>query len=200
MTAKLATLLVASAAAVAACGDTSGPAFGGDSQRYLLAGDQMASPDFAVSAPPATRTAADLAAGDSAVAQRLTGDGLAGAASVTYARVVDFGTANGPIEVIDTVERFASSSGAHASYAADVAARDAASGEVPASTGALGDEAHADSLVKTAPDGLQAVQVIVEWRTANVVVLLTVRGRYGGTRLDDALLLAHRQESVQLAG
>ena len=66
------------------------------------------------------------------------------------------------------------------------------------SAGPLGDEAHADSLVMTAPDGVQAVQVTLEWRVANLVVVLIARGRYGGTRLDDALVLAHRQTSIQL--
>ena len=199
MTAKLAAPLLALAVTLTACAST-GPAFTGDPRQYLLTIDQMASADFTVDSAPAPQTAAALAAGDSAAAQRLTDDGLSAAASVTFARAVEFATSNGPVEVIDTVERFTSSAGAHASYAADIAARDAAHGEVATSTGALGDEAHADSLVMTAPDGLQAVQVVLEWRAANAVVVLTVRGRYGGTRLDDALVLAHRQASAQLNG
>lgn len=184
MTARLVALLGASVAALAACGGTPGPAFTADPRQYLLTIDQLASPDFTVDPAQAPPRAPAHAA----------------VASVAFLRSVDFATSNGPIEVIDTVERFPSSADAHASYAADVAARDAAHGEVPASTGALGDEAHADSLVVTAPDGIPAVQVLAEWRTANIVVVLTLRGRYGGTRLDDALLLAHRQMSAQLNG
>ena len=139
-----------------------------------------------------------LAGGDQQAASRLSDVGFDAAASVSFARTIDFATSNGPIEVIDTVARFAGDDGARAWFSADTKRRDGQSGEVAMSTGSLGDEAHADSLVATAPDGLQAVQVTVQWRVANVVVLLQVRGRYGGTRLNDALILAHKQTSAQL--
>lgn len=183
----------------AACGGAAPPRFTADAKHYLLTLDQMASPGFVVDVPPATVPASALGGGDAAVAQRLTSDGLADAGQVTFSRTVDFGTANGPVEVIDTVERFTSDAGAHSSYRADVSRLDGEKGEVAMSTGALGDEAHADSLLATAPDGLQAVQITLQWRVANVVVVLEVRGRYGGTRLDDALFLAHAQTSKQLA-
>jgi hypothetical protein len=44
------------------------------------------------------------------------------------------------------------------------------------------------------------VQITVAWRVGNVVNLLVLRGRYGGARLDDALILAHRVTSTELAG
>lgn len=180
----------------AACG-AAGPRFTADPAHYLLTLTQMASPDFTVDLPAAPLPATGLAGGDAQAARQLAGDGFDVAARVSFQRVVDFNTSNGPIEVINTVARFTGDTGAHAWFAADTKRRDGQSGEVPISTGSLGDEAHADSLVATAPDGLQAVQITVQWRTANVVVLLQVRGRYGGTRLDDALILAHRQTSTQ---
>lgn len=158
----------------------------------------MESPGFVVDVAPATVPATALGGGDAVVAQRLAADGLADAGQVTFSRTVNFGTANGPVEVIDTVERFSADAGAHSSYQADVSHRDGEKGEVAMSTGALGDEAHADSLLATTPDGLQAVQITLQWRVANVVVVLEVRGRYGGTRLDDALILAHAQIAKQL--
>jgi hypothetical protein len=191
-------MVAALATVAAACGGSASPRYTADAQRYLLTLDQMVASDFTVAASPASLTATALAAGDAAVAQQLESNGLASAAQVTFARTVEFSTANGPVEVIDAVERFATADGAHASYRADVSRRDRQQGEVATSAGSLGDEAHADSLVATAPDGLQAVQIALEWRIANVIVLLQVRGRYGGTRLDDALVLAHRQTSTQL--
>ncbi|MBV8196189.1 MAG: hypothetical protein JOY80_11765 [Candidatus Dormibacteraeota bacterium] len=164
---------------LAACGGGSTGRFSADPRQYLLTIDEMVSSDFTVSMAPALTDATT--------------------ASVSFARSVDFGTSNGPIAVIDAVQRFASTDAAHSSFAADASRLDAEKGEVVTSTGALGDEAHADSLVMTAPDGIQAVQITLEWRVSNVVVTLIVRGRYGGTRLDDALELAHRQTSTQLA-
>ncbi|MFN2582165.1 MAG: hypothetical protein ABR498_05430 [Candidatus Dormibacteria bacterium] len=187
------------ALAAPACGGASSARFNADPQHDLLTLDQMESPGFTVESPPASKSAADLAAGDQTGLDRLDTDGFAAAASVGYARTVDFATSNGPIAVVDTVERFNNEVGAHSSYAGDIADRDRLQGEVAVSTGPLGDEAHADSLVMTAPDGIQAVQITLEWRVDNVIVVLQVRGRYGGARLDDALLLAHKQTSTQLA-
>ena len=181
------------------CGDSNAPRFTADASRYLLTLDQLESPDFSVDQAAAPVTATALAGNDSKTALDLDLYGFAGAASVSYARTVDFATSNGPIEVIDTVSRFDSNEGAHSWFALETRHRDAESGEAPLSAGALGDEAHADSNVATTAAGLQAVQVSLEWRVANVVVLVQVRGRYGGTRLDDALTLAHRQTSKQLA-
>lgn len=187
------------AALLVACGPaTSAPQLTRDPTAYLLSLDQLDDPGFTVDTAPAHETASELA-GSSAAARRLTADGLTAAATVSYSRDVDFATSNGPVVVIDTVERFASDSGAAASFGADAAARDAQSGEVATSAGPLGDQAHADSVVKNAPDGIAAVQIIVEWRVTNAVVILTLQGRYGGTRLNDALTLAHQQTSAQLS-
>lgn len=192
-------MLALTACAVAACGSAPGPRFTANAKRYLLTLDQMQSPGFVVDVAPATVPASALAGGNATVAQQLTADGLADAGQVTFSRTVDFATANGPVEVIDTVERFTADGGAHSTFQADVSRRDREQGEVAMSTGALGDESHADSLLATTPGGQQAVQITVQWRVANVVVVLQVRGRYGGTRLDDALFLAHAQTSKQLA-
>lgn len=183
---------------VAACGGPSGSRFTDRPVSYLLRLNELQSPDFAVDKPAVAVTALDLAGGDQQAANQLPNDDFRAAASVSYARTVEFATSNGPIEVIDTVARFARDGGAHSWFNADTSRRDAQSGEVAMSTGALGDEAHADSLIATTSGGLQAVQITLQWRVANVVVLLQVRGRYGGTRLDDALVLAHKQTSTQL--
>lgn len=183
---------------LAACGGSPAPRFTADPQHYLLALNQLLSPDFTVDQRAAPVSAATLGGGDSKAVLQLDTAGFAAAANVSFARDVDFPTSNGPVEVIDTVARFNGNGGAHAWFTFDAKARDAEQGEVPASVGPLGDEAHADSIIATAPDGIQAVQVTLEWRVANVVVVLQARGRYGGTRLDDALTLAHAQTSVQL--
>ena len=71
-------------------------------------------------------------------------------------------------------------------------------GAVPTSTGPLGDEAHAISVVRTTSGGLQAVEITVVWRVGNLVNIIVARGRYGGTRLDDALVLAGLQTQNEL--
>lgn len=184
---------------IAACGGASGPRFTRPPAGYLLTLGQLESPDFTVDKPAASITPLALAGGVQQAANELSSDGLVAAASVSFSRTVEFATSNGPIEVIDTVARFSGDGGAHSWFSADSARRDGQSGEVAMSTGALGDEAHASSLLATTAGGLQAVQVTLQWRVANVVVLLQARGRYGGTRLDDALILAHRQTSKQLS-
>jgi hypothetical protein len=183
---------------VTACGGPSGSRFTDAPASYLLRLNQLASPDFSVDKPAVAISALTLAGGDQTAANQLPNDDLRAAASVSYARTVDFATSNGPIEVISTVARFARDGGAHSWFNADTARRDAQSGEVAMSTGPLGDEAHASSLIATTSGGMQAVQITLQWRVANVVALLQVRGRYGGTRLDDALALAHKQTSAQL--
>ena len=60
---------------------------------------------------------------------------------------------NGPIDVVATVERFASIGGASSAYGASVRRLDAIPGAVPTSTGPLGDEAHAISVVRTTSSG-----------------------------------------------
>jgi hypothetical protein len=194
-----ATALGALALLVAACDSgSSAPQLTADPVHYLLRLGQMVSPDFTVEVPASSQPADGFAQGNAQAKAQLKRAGLTSAAAVTFIRQVDFPTANGPIEVVDSVAAFTSSDGAHSWFTSDGTRRNSESGAAPTSTGTLGDEAHATTQVATAPDGVQAVQVTVEWRVANVVALLHVRGRYGGTRLEDALTLAHRQTSTQL--
>jgi hypothetical protein len=194
--------------AASACG-SSPPAslLGRDPARYLLQLDDLVSPDFHIYSAAHSIDATAIATpgtgpsptADAAVLRRLQRNGLQAAATARYSRLVnfdtrDFATSDGPLDVSSTVERFASSDGAAAVYTADIHARDA-SGENPASTGPIGDAAHADTVVRDTAGGAQAVQITVEWRVANLVNVLVVRGRYGGARLADALTLAHRQTS-----
>ena len=182
-------------AALAACGSTGDSAshlLHATPAHYLLTLDQLATPDFTVVQAAHSVDLATLTGGDATLQRQVQGDGFTAAASIQFFRQVDLATSNGPIEIIATVESFQDADGAHRSYARDAQRRDATRGEVPTSTGALGDEAHADSVVMTAPGGIPVVQITVEWRVANLIDTIIVRGRYGGARLDDALLLAHR--------
>jgi len=124
--------------------------------------------------------------------------GFEAASTVRYTRTADFATSNGPLDITSTVERFATPSGAADAYKRDLPALDAADA-TPLSTGPLGDAAHADAVVRDTPGGQQAVQITVEWRVANLLNILIVRGRYGGARLADALTLAHRQTANESA-
>jgi hypothetical protein len=94
--------------------------------------------------------------------------------------------------------QFASVAGATTAYSTGIRQLDALSGATPTSTGPLGDEAHAISVVKTTTGGLSAVEITLEWRVNNILNILITRGRYGGTRLDDALLLANLQTSNEV--
>jgi hypothetical protein len=173
---------------VAGCGGAAAPAvLRGEPSGYLLAIDQMVSPDFTLDTPPHTLNPAGIAAGF-----------LAGAGEEFFRAAGTLADANGPLQVDDTVEEFSSPSGAAAVYGADVARLNALPGATAVSTGALGDAAHATTRTATSPDGSVAVEFTVEWRVDNLLDVLVVRGRNGGTRLDDALLLAHRQTITEL--
>jgi hypothetical protein len=185
-------LAVAAVTALAACG-TSSPALTTNTLRDLITIDQLVAPGFVVTSRAAHVDARTLAGGDAAFASALAHDGLQSAAQVEYQRAVDFGTSNGPIDVVATVERFPGVGGASSAYTAGVHQLDAIHGAVPTSTGPLGDEAHSTSVVRTAPDGLQAVEITVLWRVGNLVNVIIARGRYGGARLDEALTLAGLQ-------
>ena len=178
---------------ISGCGDAIPGLFTGDPLHYLITIDQLTVPDFTVSSVAHHVDAAILAGGDSAIAARLARDGLRSAASVEYQRTVDFSTSNGPLDIVATVARFATVAGATSSYTADVHQLDADPGAVAASTGPLGDQAHSISVVKPTTSGITAVEITVEWRVGNLVNIVIARGRYGGTRLDDALLLANLQ-------
>jgi hypothetical protein len=184
---------VVTAIALGACGGASPSLSTVDPLHDLITIDQLVAPDFTVTRAPAHVGAVTLAAGDSSVATVLSKDGLQSAARVEYQRGVDFGVSNGPIDVVATVERFADVGGASSAYGVSVRQVDAIHGAVPTSTGPLGDEAHAVSVVRTTSSGIAAVEITVVWRVGNLVNIVVARGRYGGTRLDDALVLAGLQ-------
>lgn len=183
---------------LAGCGASGSATLSGDPLHYLITIDQLVVADFTVSSPAVHVDGATLAKSDAAVAAALATAGLQTAATVEYQRNVQFITSNGPLDVVATVERFASTGGASSVYAADVRRLDALQGATAASTGPLGDQAHAISTVKTTPDGFMAVEITVEWRVANLVNVIVTRGRYGGTRLDDALVLAAKQTANEV--
>ena len=160
---------------------------------YLLTLDELHVADFAVQ-EAAHRVGYDsVSAGDAQLAVALRAAGLEDAATIRYFRsVAELATANGFVDVRSTVLRFASVGASHRAFLAEVRHTDAVPGIVPDSTDSLGDEAHADLLRATAPEGTQVLEVTVLIRTANLVEMLVVRGRVGGTSLDDALVLAHR--------
>ena len=185
--------------ALTGCDESSAPRFTADPIQYLLKLAQMQSPDFTVEIPATSEPAAGFASGNPTAQSQLTQAGVTGGASVTFSRTVDFPTSNGPIEVVDSVAQFTGVNGAHQWFVNDGDRLNKEQGAQPVSTGALGDEVHATTQVATAPDGIQAIQITIEWRVSNIVALLHVRGRYGGTRLDDALALAHRQTSTHLS-
>jgi hypothetical protein len=188
-------LMITVVFAVAACGADSPLLSTADPLHDLITIDQLVAPGFTVTTPPGhiDATALGTAAGDASIASALRGDGLQSAASVEYQRAVDFGTSNGPIDIVATVARFAAVNGASSAYSATIGRIDAIQGAVQTSTGPLGDQAHSISVVRAAPDGLQAVEITVVWRVSNLVNIIVARGRYGGTRLEDALVLAGLQ-------
>jgi hypothetical protein len=185
---------------VAGCGGAAAPAvLRGEPSSYLLTIDQMVSPDFTLDTTPHALNPAEIAASGGGAAAQLSAEGfLAGAGEQFFRPTGTLADANGPLEVGDTVEEFSSQAGAAAVYGADVARLNSVPGATAVSTGALGDAAHATTRTATAADGTVAVEFTVEWRVGNLLDALVVRGRNGGTRVDDALLLAHRQTITEL--
>ena len=179
--------------AMSGCGDAGSGLYTGNPQHYLITIDQLTVSDFTVFSAARQVDATTLAGDDAAFAAALTKDGLQAAASVEYQRTVDFATSNGPLDIVATVARFATVAGATSAYATGVHQLDAAPGAVSASTGPLGDQAHSISVVKPTTSGISAVEITVEWRVGNLINIIVARGRYGGTRLDDALILANLQ-------
>lgn len=184
----------------AGCGDAAAPTvLRGEPIAYLLTVDQLVSPDFSSDVAPHRLGVTDIAGADGAVAQQLSNAGfLAGAATDFFRAGGNLADTNGPLQVRDSVEEFSSTSGAASILAADTGRLNAVAGATPISTGPLGDQAHATSVTATTAAGLRAVELTVEWRVANLIDVLVVRGRDGGTRLDDALVLAHRQTTTEL--
>jgi hypothetical protein len=173
----------------------------GSATRYLLQIDDLAAPGFAVAEAARTTSAAEIAGSDSVLASALRDGGMQGAAVVRYLNAVpQLATANGPLDVVSTVELFADATGAAAAYAATVRHTDAVSGAQVISTGSLGDASHADMLAATASDQTQVVQFTVTFRVANAVNVLVSRGRLGGTAIADALIIARKQVGRETAG
>ncbi len=192
-------IAVAPALALAACGSDAPALSTADPVHYLITIDQLVAPDFTVTRAAAHVGATTLAGGDTSLASTLAANDLQSAASVEYQRDVDFSTSNGPIDVVAMVERFGATGKASRAFAATVKHLDALTGAVPTSTGPLGDQAHAISVVKNTPAAIPAVEITVVWRVGNLVNIIIARGRYGGTRIDDALVLAGLQTQNESA-
>ena len=177
--------------------------FSSNPVQYLLTIDQMESPGFTVETTAATLTLGATAAATGQSASTLRDNRLAQSARIAFFR--DAGTlalSNGPLQISDTVEVFPDGNRASRQLHSDVGAREADPNEQPISTGPLGSEAHADTALAVAPDVDQTsvIQITLEWRLDNLLNLLVIRGRYGCTRLSDALLLAGRQNQNEEAG
>ena len=181
---------------LAGCGAAASPTLGADPTTYLVRLEQMQSPDFTVATPAASVDAGTLTHDESQLQPELASDGLEAASQVAYFR--DTGTlrtSTGPVNVIATAIRFHTAAGAHSWFAAETAARLKAPTAQQISTGPLGDEAFAVSRLADAGGGVSALDIVVEWRTDNIVNRVEVQGRYGGTRLSDALYVARQQQA-----
>ncbi len=188
-------------AALTACaGPAAPPLLRGAPSSCLLTIDQLISPDFAFDSIPHSLTAPGLASTGAGPATLLTSAGLTSAAAEDFFRdAPDLATLNGPVQIGDTVEEFGSAGGAATVFQADVRRLDAVRGSTAVSTGTLGDSAHAT--IRPGPSavaGTAVVEITVEWRVNNLLDVLVVRGREGGVRPEDALLLAHRQTVAEL--
>ena len=187
---------------LAACGQAvaASPAVAVPPSRAVLGIDQLADPGFTRYGALAAATPVEFAGGDTSLAASLRRDGFSAAATVRYTRQADFAVADGPLDVTASAAAFSTSTGASAAFHQVAGADDDAAGAVAVSTGPLGDEAHADSTVRALPNGLEAVQLAVVWRVANMLNVLVLRGRSGGTTLADALVLAEAQTANELGG
>lgn len=189
------------ASLTAGCGTAIAPAtLQGTPRSYLLTVDQLVAPDFVVDRPAHDVSVADIAATDTTRAAHLAAAGLHAAAAVDFFRsTANIALENGPIQVSDTVESFAAAAGAASTFSDDIVRLDAVTGATSVSAGPLGDAAHATTRTVGDPaSGVRLVEVAVEWRVDNLIDVLLVRGRDGGTRVDDALVLAHRQTITEL--
>lgn len=160
---------------------------------YVLRLDQLPTAGFTAVMPPRVLDVGALSA-DTTVQGAITKDGLSGVAGAEYVNEVPvLATANGPLDVVATVAAFGAAAGAHTAMARLAAALDARSGATGISAGDLGAESHAVTQAATATDGTRVVQVTVLWRVANLVNVMAVRGRAGGTGVGDAIVIATRQ-------
>ncbi|HEY6377801.1 MAG TPA: hypothetical protein VI316_01340 [Candidatus Dormibacteraeota bacterium] len=164
---------------------------------YLLQLDDLPLPGFTVDSPPAPVAVDGLAGGDQLRAARLRADHFAAAAQARYFRpTADFANSNGPVDVISTVERFASVSGAGDAFLAETQHQDSAAGSTPLATGPLGDQAHG-VLVTADANGIPVARTVLVWRTANLVSILEVHERLAGSPLAHALAVAAPQVARQ---
>ncbi|MEO8898282.1 MAG: hypothetical protein ABI473_06255 [Candidatus Dormibacter sp.] len=188
-------------AVLAGCGTAASPAaLHAPPSTYLLRLDQLVAPDFSVDQDAHRLSITDAAEGDTAKAGQLADAGFTGGAAVDFFRqTANLAVVNGPVQIGDTVEEFGSAAGAAALLGKDIARLDNVAGAVAVSTGSLGDAAHSTTRALVDPSsGVRVVEITVEWRVANLLDILVVRGRDGGTRPDDALILAHNQTASEL--
>jgi len=172
--------------------------FTGLAASYLLGLDQLHVAGFTVAEVAHQVGEQELSAGDAQLATALRAAGLGDAATVRYFRTPpDLATANGFLDVRSTVLRFDGDGAAHRAFLAEVRHTDAVRHIVPESTDAAGDEAHGDQLTEGGPDGVQLVEATAILRNANLVELVVIRGRLGGTSFSDVLVLAHTWLSGQ---
>jgi hypothetical protein len=188
-------------AILAGCGTAAPPAtLHAAPSTYLLRLDQLVAPDFTVDQDAHPLSITDAAAGDTAKAGQLASAGFTGGAAVDFFRqTANLAVVNGPVQIGDTVEEFSSAAGAAALLGRDITRLDNVAGAVAVSPGSLGDAAHSTSRALVDPSsGVRVVEITVEWRVANLLDIVVVRGRDGGTRPDDALILAHDQTASEL--
>jgi hypothetical protein len=188
------------ATAIAGCGNAAAPQLlHAPAATYLLGVDQLVSPDFSLDTPPHPVTVSDITGSDGAAAKQLNAGGFTSASGEEFFRTGgNLALTNGPLQIRDTVEEFASAAGAATVYSSDISRLDAATGAVAVSTGSLGDAAHCTTRTATSSTGDVVVEITVEWWVGNLLDILVVRGRSGATRPDDALVLAHRQTVIEL--
>ena len=193
--------LVVATTSVTSCGGSASPRhLSGTAAAYVLTIDQVRDAGFITIEPVAATGAAQLVVDDELRAHQLEGAGLRDAARVRYFRTVtDLRSTNGPVDITATVAFFEDEPTASHALSLTVASIEAKTGEQAVSTGDLGDEAHADQITAADDSGTSLVQFTVQWRIANVLNQLTIRGRAGGTRIADALRLAHRQLDNEFA-
>ena len=177
---------------VAACGQP-GTTYNGNLLTYLIGLDQLPAVGFSIVDAPHHITASQFASS----AQ----DGpISDSAQARYFRNVgDFAASNGPIDIVTSIARSPSASDAHTVFAEVSSGLDHEANAVAVSSGPLGDESHATTRVASV-QSVQAIEVDVVWRIGNLVNRVTVRGRYGGARLEDAITLADIQVNNELAG
>lgn len=192
MNKTLCTILVS--LVVSACGSApQSTLLHADLTTYALHIDDFVTSDFSTYEAVHTLDAKTCATATRMSESQLANDHFDTAVSVHFFRTVSaLGTSNGPIDVISTVARFGDITDAQRAFQESADNTDHATGETAISTGRLGDEAHADTKYATA-DGVRVLQVTLLWRVDNIVSWIVLRGRDGGTRLDDALTLAQRQ-------